>query len=441
MNRFAVLAFWAFALLTLVSAQNFQLSGIPVLRVVLWSVLVLSLFLVSVVDARSWKNSGAPFQLMLFTLALHAIVGTIVSLASDAEIDLRRELVRQFFFIVLFLAAALGGRAALQLIGTEALLKGILALLSTSCVIVLASPVLHDLDALRAFPRNYESFRLTGGFSDPNDAGFVGCATVVLSLAFLDNTRRRAAGYAGLGVGIAAVVASASGTAALVLVLILARFASRVFETAAHTTRESSLDFVLSKGRLSARAIVFFSLFACAAGVIGKDMLSESLKMIERKISVGIEVIFDETTDKKGGMRLVLWRMGADKVLERPLFGHGLGRLRSMDDAPVEVHGRPVGVHNMYLLLIGEAGVVPLALYILFLVSLIRLRWTAPRSLTGDTVVGWAIVAVLFGVMFQHLFVSGFFLFLVGLSCALAAHPASQPFADPCSRRRPGPLP
>ena len=116
--------------------------------------------------------------------------------------------------------------------------------------------------------------------------------------------------------------------------------------------------------------------------------------------------------------RPLLWRLGFEKAMEAPLFGHGLGALESMDSAPIGNHGRPLGPHNLYLTLLGEAGIVPLLLFVSALVLLLRAQWGAPRSLARDATVAGVIVIALYGMAFQHLLGVGAFMFLAGLSVA-----------------------
>ena len=61
----------------------------------------------------------------------------------------------------------------------------------------------------------------------------------------------------------------------------------------------------------------------------------------------------------RGNARLLLWRLGFEKAMEAPVFGHGYRALVSMDGAPIGHDGRPAGPHNLYLMLLGEAGIVP----------------------------------------------------------------------------------
>ena len=70
--------------------------------------------------------------------------------------------------------------------------------------------------------------------------------------------------------------------------------------------------------------------------------------------------------------RPLLWRLGFQKAMEAPVFGHGLEALAYMDGAPIAHHGRPLGTHNLYLTLLGEAGIVPLLLFLSAIVLLLR---------------------------------------------------------------------
>ena len=114
--------------------------------------------------------------------------------------------------------------------------------------------------------------------------------------------------------------------------------------------------------------------------------------------------------------RLLLWKLGFEKAMEAPVFGHGLGKLTYMDGAPVGNRGRPLGAHNVYLILLGEAGIVPLLLFVSAIVLLLRAQWGARSSLARDATVAGVVVVALYCMNFQHLLVIGAFMFLAGLS-------------------------
>ncbi len=126
-------------------------------------------------------------------------------------------------------------------------------------------------------------------------------------------------------------------------------------------------------------------------------------------------------TDSSMERRIREWESGIEKALESPIFGHGLDQLHSIEGNPIQRDGRPEGVHNVYIMLLGEAGIIPILLFVLGLFSLIRIRWTMTMSLTRDIVTGLVIMLGLFALPFQHFLTMGSYNFLLGLSCAMAA--------------------
>ncbi len=120
--------------------------------------------------------------------------------------------------------------------------------------------------------------------------------------------------------------------------------------------------------------------------------------------------------------RVLLWQKGIDEFLQSPFIGVGIGRLRYdvMNSPPIPAEGRSAGVHNVYLMLAGEAGVVPLSCYIFFLFSLLRLHWTVSQSLGRDVVVYWISIMGLYGMAFHHLLTLGVFVWFAGLCCSIA---------------------
>ena len=144
--------------------------------------------------------------------------------------------------------------------------------------------------------------------------------------------------------------------------------------------------------------------------VAGNDIAGAAMSEIEDSLS-NIQL---------KNQRLLLWRLGFGKAMEAPLFGHGLGALLSLDSAPIGNDGEPLGVHNLYLMLLGEAGSVPLLLFLLSVFLLLRSQWHAPKSLARDAAAGWVVTIALYGMNFQHLLNIGVFMFMAGLSVAIA---------------------
>ena len=118
-------------------------------------------------------------------------------------------------------------------------------------------------------------------------------------------------------------------------------------------------------------------------------------------------------TDKR-----LLWRLGFEKAMEAPVFGHGYRALVSMDDAPIGHDGRRASPHNLYLMLLGEAGIIPLLLFVSAIVLLLREQRRAPKSGARDATAAWVIVIVLYGAAQPFALVCGAYMFLAGLSVA-----------------------
>ena len=202
------LSFWALAVLV-----HVKLQGGVIKPVVLGAVLLCCLLLLGFVNLRWWKSLGTPGLFLLASIASYLFISSGTSLATDAELS-TKDVLRQAFFFLVTLAAILGGRGLLERIGVETSLKWILVILVASCAVVLASPLLRDMGVL---PEYRHPYRMTGTFSDPNDAGFIACMTTVLALAFQSHGQQRPLGYLALVLGCAAGLASFSFTAILVL--------------------------------------------------------------------------------------------------------------------------------------------------------------------------------------------------------------------------------
>ena len=119
--------------------------------------------------------------------------------------------------------------------------------------------------------------------------------------------------------------------------------------------------------------------------------------------------------------RLLLWRLGFQKAMEAPVFGHGLGAMKHLDGAPITHSGVLPDPHNLYITLLGEAGIVPLQLFLSSIVLLLRAQWGAPQSPARDATVAWVLAIALYSMTFSDLLNVKVFMFLAGLSVATGA--------------------
>ena len=455
--------------------------------------LLCCLLLLGFVNLHWWKSLGTPGWFLLASIASYLIISSGASLATDAELSIK-DVLRQAFFFLVTLAAILGGRWLLERIRAETLLKWTLVILVASCAVVLASPLLRDMGVL---PEYRHPYRMTGTFTDPNDAGFIACMTAVLALAFQSNGRQRPLACLALVLGCAAGLASFSFTAILVLggmlILFLLLNIRRLRQDLLHTglavlcmagvlvwlisgapvvnTHQAWIDdsyeakrvgdtitvyLVNNKpyraddnpvnpwrwqlGRRPARRCQYArrrlldqhrgrALTQLHPGGRRRGQVLARLRVLreERQDAPGSNGGHRPDTgstrsDRDGFQRqsrfqLQQWEISirthalvGDGLQQGPGIAYRRSRLVSahyMEGAPIGNQGTPSGVHNVYLMLAGEAGMIPLALYLLTLFFLMRLLWTVPKSLGRDSVVGWVIVMALYGLSYHHLLTMG----------------------------------
>lgn len=582
-ERFAAVAFWALAVMLLVNLHYLYLWGLPGVREVGFAfMLACCLAALALSRAWAWKSMGTPFLLIVATIISYLVIGSIASFvnAAASQAEFLIDVARQVFFLLVLLAAALGARGLLKRAGPEALLKGAFIILIASCVIVFASPFLRDLDVLPV----YRLPRWTGAFTDPNDAGFIGCMTAALALAFLGNRRHSKLAWLGLALGYVAILGSLSKMAGLVFCIL------SLFFIALHGRRQLLLLYILPVASLLSTASFWLTepisawlndmqagscqeIFAdnpglakdCdillaaretlgakralnwdestpmnswygvklggrplrvqglylmrmgmhgkippelgdldqlvvlrmgrnylhgsippelgklanlaelglgnnrltgtiprelgnlsklrelwlknnqLAGAVPKAVLKLDLSVLRlqrnklsnaprnrtrvrlptletARLSDAGYMITAMKGDKHRSGLAIRWGLakgGLDLFLESPFIGNGIYKLHYLSADTINYLGEMEGVHNVYLMLAGEAGLVPLLLYLLFLCSLARLLWVAPKSPTRDVIVFWVAIIACFSMVFQHLLTLGASMFLIGLCCAL----------------------
>ena len=304
---------------------------------------------------------GVPGLLIIAALGSYLIIASTVSLTTGfgPGWNAWEHFEDYASSIILILAAALGGYSVMRFIGSETLLKVVLVFLTVDCIAILATPVLSEYYVIPGLA----SYRFLGNFKNPNDAGLVGCLAAVLALSFLQVRRHRWFAYLALTLSVAATVGTFSRAAFLILILIMT-------------------FFFLSNHRGRAPLVKWLSV-AIPTGVIFLVVVNLDPYVLEQRWQRLTEIATllpgYEVSDSSLSERQELLVLSLDETAKSPLFGNGLGTIHSLDNAPYSSRGTPQGAHNQYLILIGEAGIIPLVLFLLFLGSLLRFRLMAER--------------------------------------------------------------
>lgn len=197
----------------------------------------------------------------------------------------------------------------------------------------------------------YPPLELTRGFglfANPNEAGIVSC--VCLALLMYLNVIRKSRKYLFLmAIPVIGVFASFSKSAMLILFLLVFLF----------------ILFKRSKVQISIFVLVALAIFSLISS-FDFSLLNDfgfSDVQVRRLQQVFDIVAGDGLNAGTTSSRSLLWGFGYEMFLNEPFFGNGLGSLHHMDYIKNEF-GEPQGVHNLYLMLLGESGIVPFLLVI-----------------------------------------------------------------------------
>ena len=411
-DRLIVPAFWTMSVICLVNLNDFARLLFGVERLFSGLLLVCCLVvLTGLLRVRPLGALGASGVLILATLASYVGIGMAMDIVngSDPQWEAVSYLMRYLASILLISATAIGARVVWDRIGGERLMKGILLVMVATCALVPASPWLIEIYVVRPFDLGG---RLSGSFSNPNEAAVVCGFAAALALAFLRTGRAPWLAGGGLALALTALALTFSRTLWLAMPVVLAHamLASRPRER-----RRLAGGLVLA-GVLAAPPVVSLGAEAFQ-DPYGIERMEQLLQVFRA----------DSLDDISLGGRGIFWRVGAEKVVERPLVGNGLGRLQRLEETWFNEEGQYYGVHNEYLVLWGEAGVIPLVLFVVFLGTLMRRGLGRERALPLlGAVGGWAVIVAIYGVTTHGVLVQRAVCFILGLSCAAVAAATSQ---------------
>lgn len=118
------------------------------------------------------------------------------------------------------------------------------------------------------------------------------------------------------------------------------------------------------------------------------QILEDNLDYAQRTRVRALEAILirGEVNKKTTAERSDVFVIAADMIKRKPLLGYGLGMFNNLPDT--------IGVHNTYLLIIGNTGIIPFSLLILLLFFLIPYHIIHNREV-GFLIAGFSSIAVL----------------------------------------------
>ena len=405
-DRVVRVAFWTLGVLCLLNLNDLARMWIGVDRAFSELMLLCCVLML----AGLWRTAPrealrTPGALILSCLVSYVGIGMLVAIVNGTALQTEATwyLTRHLSSALVIAATAIGGRVMWERIGGERLLLGVLVLLTGSCTLMLASPWLVDI--FRNAP-NEGAYRFFGSFSDPNEAALVACFAIVASLALMRRGRNYLLIYGALIVALAALVGTFSRTAVIALPVLAL--------SALLITRGGERLRVM--GGIVVTVLIMWGVRAnLDASLFDERQLARWRSLVE---FVGAS----SPSDLPIAGRVALWRLAGDRALESPVLGHGLGSFHALEGAWYNSEGVLMGAHNQYLILLGEAGILPTLLFAAFLaVALCAGFRYARASWASSMVSGWALVLIIFSLAFHGVLTQRASNFIIGLSCAVMA--------------------
>lgn len=410
-ERPVVWAFWTLCVVSLCGLHEVAVMWLGIERALSPVMLLCCLVMLSgLLWVRPLEALGGSGMLLMAALVSYVGIGTVVAFAGGIEwrTDALWYLRRYTTSMLVVSAVAVGARIVLERIGGERTLAAIMAILTASCALMIASPWL-----LLVFPNapTDGQFRYFGPFQNPNEAGFVACLAVVCAFSCLRAGRFTLMACGSLFVAVSALIGTFSRTAFVVLPVLVGG------------------AIVVMRGaewrRFAVGVVVVLWIAAGTLADVNAGLLTG--QQIARLGSLLVMVESLSVDDITFAGRLTLWRIGGELALESPVYGHGLGRFHALEEAWYDEEGVLLGVHNQYLTLLGEAGVVPLLFFVLFLAGMLKLgtRRGKDVAITGAAS-GWAVVILITGLTAHSLLLARTATFILGVGCAAATFAVSR---------------
>ena len=246
-----------------------------------------------------------------------------------------------YAFQLLFISAIYFWLAQLGRDELEACLRFSKKLLLLGCLCILFSPFFPYYQAQAAD-------RAGGFFIDQNQAAFAALYCLVLVAVY--PAQRPVIAFAEAGIATSAVILTFSRTGLLVFIVLCGFYL---------LSRRSLWQVVLS---LVGFAAVFLLLWATLAYDVGHLDFEQR----QRLLDVGA-ILSGEASQKTYDQRDILFDIGLHRIAEQLPWGAGIGKFHEMEyGVRHQPTGHWLGVHNTYLLILGEAGLVGFLAFLAF---------------------------------------------------------------------------
>ncbi len=309
------------------------------------------------------RTVALPSLLLVGALSTYIFFGSVFSVALSNYTDAFKYVFIYTASMIFFISLVTYVSNLKNESETERFLCFIRDVFVISTSLILASPVLEQILTHSA---GVNDGRFRGVFSNPNEACYVGIFGWILCAVFPYKNRRQQM-LASLAI-IAGVICTLSkgGIVVLIMLMIFQSFdLKRPYRTAAFIILAAITLLMLHNIRylVSELIVTYSSLFSS----------SQIIRLIQITDLLGGEFNAATTTG-----RTSLWQLSLERFASNFPLGGGLGSFHFLVGG-IRENGVWQGSHNLYLMMLGEAGLIPL----FFLLSAVSISVATALSLGG----------------------------------------------------------
>lgn len=328
-----------------------------------------------------------PFLLLVSFFTAYLYFGQVALLIDSSALHNKTSLLehyRRYISTVIIISAYFLGYVAIKKNDPNFnILKNVAPyLIFTTAFVVLSS--VFGLTSIYEYGKDYEGDRNIGFFGNPNEAGAFACYTLSILFSLLLVSRSKLLLllliFGTIFVAISTFSKAAFFTILVLIVLFLFYSLSNFFKIGLKA-KFITIAFILSS-------------------TISVFLILNNLSTITKQLSLGqmyrvmavIDLLEGNINETSASERDVLWIHALEIIPNRIIFGHGLGTFHRLNSGP-----KRLGVHNTFLMIVGESGIFVLLLFIIALFSI----WKMVKFLPYHT--KYAVTAILIVFVFNEL--------------------------------------
>jgi O-antigen ligase len=372
----------------------------------LFSPIALVLTLILLIKYAKIGRIGFIYAFAIATICMYLLTASIPPLAKG---EIKVEYLSLYATTIILMSSIYFWIISRDEEGRRRVLFALKWILLTACVSTILSDFFHPFEVARELSVSSSSQledgpeRASGFFENPNEAAAAALYCLVLIVALPSRY------------GLGKILQSSVALIALVMTFSKAAMLGAMILTIAFlvTKRSPSTKLSVLSTFITGVAILWFA--------YQQDLFQFSVEQRERLADV-LNLAGGEINDRTTTIRNILVQYGLEKIKEVFPWGAGLGEMHAMEGSIRKISRgiettRWLGVHNTFLMILGEGGIIP---FMMVIILIFCLMLAGGRSRHRDIIWGFTIVFVIELSAGHHIFILRYADTVLAIAIALA---------------------